>query len=68
MRGQHLADGTERPAAEFAGHGIGSVDIGINHAHQANGFPLLLEFLINAGVVAPKHADPNHRDRNRTRR
>jgi uncharacterized protein (DUF486 family) len=63
--GQHLLHRPKAFAAELAGHGIGAGQIGIDYAHEANGFALLLEFLIDAGVVASENAYAHYHDRNR---
>jgi hypothetical protein len=65
VRGQHLFDRTEGAAPEFACHRVGSVEIGIDYAHQPDRLALLFQFLIDAGVVASKNAHSYHRDGNR---
>ena len=65
VRGQHLLDRTESPAAEFARHRVGAVKIRIDHAHQSNRFALLFQFFVDARVVASEDAHPHHRDGNR---
>ena len=63
--GEHLLDRAERSASKLACHSIGTVKIGIDDAHQPNGFALLLEFSIDSGVVASEDAHTNYRDGDR---
>jgi hypothetical protein len=65
VRGEHLVDGPEGPAAKLARHGIRAVEIGVDHAHQANRFALLLKLSIDPGVVASEDAHSHHRNGNR---
>jgi hypothetical protein len=65
VRSQHLLDRTESAAAELPRHRIGAVEIRIDHAHQSNRFALLLELLIDSGVVASEDAHTDHSDGNR---
>ena len=65
VRGQHLLDRTESPAAKLARHCVGAIQIRIDHAHQPNRFALLFELLVNPGMVASEDAHPHHRDGNR---
>src|ERR1700728_3838740 len=61
--GENLVDGAEGAAAELAGNRIGAVEIRINHANQPHRFALLLEFPVNAGMVAPEDAHAYYCDR-----
>jgi hypothetical protein len=56
---------TEGFAAELARDSVGAAKIGIDHPQQTHALALLLEFLIDAGVIAPKnpHAYDGHRNR-----
>ena len=60
---QHLFHGSEGAAAELSGHGIGAVQIRIHDSHQAYRFALLLEFFVNASMIASEDADSYHGDR-----
>src|SRR5215475_1357660 len=62
VRGEELIERSEGAAVEFAGDGVGARDVAIDHAEQAERLALLLEFLVDAGVVASEGADPYHRD------
>ena len=62
MGGEQLVERSEGAAIEFAGHGIGARHIAIDHAQQAERLALLLELLVNAGVVAAEGADSHHGD------
>jgi len=59
VRGEHLRDGAERFAGEFAGDGIGAGGVGIDDAEKTNGFALLFEFFVDAGMVASEDACPD---------
>jgi hypothetical protein len=66
VRRQHLLDRAEGSAPELARHRVRPVQIRIDHANQANGFTLLLQFLVNASMIASKDAHTHYRDGNRT--
>ncbi len=65
MRGQHLRHLAESPAAELSRHGVGTVEIRIDHAHQPDWLTLLLQFLVDPCMIASEDAHPHHRDGNR---
>ncbi len=65
VRRQHLQHRAEGLAAELAGHSIGAVHIGIDHAQQSNRLSLLFEFFVDAGMIASKNTHSNHGDGNR---
>ena len=60
---EHLFHGPEGAAAEFAGHGIGAVQVRIYNPHQAYRFTLLLEFFVNASMISSEYAHSYHGDR-----
>jgi len=62
VRREHLVDRAEGLAAEFTRHGVGALHIGVNHAEQVNAFALLLEFPVDAGVIASENAYAHHGD------
>ena len=62
VRSSQLFDGTKGAAAEFAGDGVGSSQVGIDDAHQTDRFALLRQLVIDAGMVASKCACANHGD------
>ncbi len=65
VRGEHLLDRAEGPAAELACNRICSIELGIDHPHQPHRLTLLFEFFVNAGVVAPKNTHANYRNGDR---
>jgi len=65
MRGEHLIDRAKSTAAELPRHGVGAIQIRIDHSHQPHRLTLLLQFVVDPRVVAPKDAHPHHRDGNR---
>ena len=65
MRGEHLVNRPKRAAAELARYGVGAGEIGIDHAHQPNRVSLLLEFMLDAGVIASEDAYPDYCDGDR---
>jgi len=62
--GHHLTNGAEGPAAELAGNLVGAIEIGVNHSQQADRFPLLFEFFVDAGVVSSEDAHTHYRNGN----
>jgi hypothetical protein len=62
VRGQHLLDRAKSTTAELARHGVGTIEIRIDHAHQPNWFALLLQFLVDPGVVASENAHTHDSD------
>ena len=58
--GDELLDGTESAATEFAGDGVGARQVWIDHPHQADGFALLRQLVIDAGMVASEGAHADH--------
>src|SRR5882672_6897004 len=68
MRVQHLPDGAERFAAELRSHSIGPVNVRVHHSQQTNWLSLLLEFLVNSGMIAPEDTHAHHRDGDRSLR
>ena len=55
-----LLDRTESAAAEFASNGIGPRRVCINDSHQADGFALLLQLVVDAGMVVSEGAHADH--------
>ena len=62
VRGEELVERSEGAAAKLKGYGIGTGHVAVDHAKQAERLALLLEFLVDAGVVASEGADPYHHD------
>ena len=62
VRGEHLRDGAESFAGEFAGDRIGAGSVGINDAEKADRLALLFEFFVDAGMVASEDACPDDGD------
>ena len=62
VRGKHLLDRAKRPAAKLARHRVSTVEIGIDHARQSDRFSLLLELLVDSGVIASEDAHTHHCD------
>lgn len=65
MSGHQLLDRSKSSATEFGGNGIGPSHIRIGHSHQPDGFALLRQLVIDAGVIAPKSAGADNRDVNK---
>jgi hypothetical protein len=63
--GHHLTNRAKGPAAELAGNLVGTIKVGVNHPQQADRFPLLFEFFVDAGVVSSEDAHAHYRDGNR---
>jgi hypothetical protein len=51
-----LPDRSKAAAAELAGHSIGPIQVGIDHAYKPDRFTLLFELFVNAGMVASEDA------------
>ena len=64
MRGDELLDRAKAAAAEFARHSVRPRRIGVDDADQPHRRALLGKLVVNAGVVAAKHAHANHGDVN----
>jgi hypothetical protein len=65
VRGEHLLNRAKSLAAELSGNGVGTVQVRINNSEQADRFSLLLQFLVDSGMIAPEDAYADDRDRNR---
>src|SRR5262249_14171785 len=65
VRGQHLFYGSEAAAVELTGHGVGAVNVGIDHSNKAYSFALLFEFFVDTGVITSEdaYADYGNGDR-----
>ena len=62
VRGHQLLDRSKPAAAEFPGDSVGPGDVGVHHAHQADGFAPLRQLVIDAGVVASEGTYTDDRD------
>jgi len=58
--GGELFDGSESAATKFSGNRIRLRRVGVHDSHQPDGFPLLRELMIDAGVVASEGAHANY--------
>jgi hypothetical protein len=65
MGGHHLTNRAEGPAAKFSSNLVGAIEVGINDSQQADGFALLFEFFVDAGVVSSEDAHAHNRYGNR---
>ena len=65
VRGQHLRAPIRSPCSRTRGHGVGAVQVRIDHSQQAHRFPLLFEFLVDSGMIASEDAHAHHGDGNR---
>ena len=63
--GEHLLDRPKSAAAEFSRHGIGAIEVRIDHSRQAYRFALLFQFFVHARVIASENAHANDCDENR---
>jgi len=63
VRGQHLFDRSKRPAPELYGDAVGARRVGVHHSDQPH-FSRLLQLVVDAGVMASKRPDADHRDIN----
>jgi hypothetical protein len=64
VRGEKLLNRSEAAAIEFAGNGVGTRGVGIDHAYQPDGVIQLRELVVDAGVIASESADADDRDLN----
>jgi len=60
VRGGELFDRTEGAATEFAGNSVGPGKVCIHDSYQPDGFALLCQLVVDAGVVVPEGANANH--------
>ena len=65
MGRHHLANRAKGPAAKFASNLVRTIKVGVNHSQQADGFALLFEFFVDAGMVSSEDAHAHHRYGNR---
>lgn len=64
VSGEQLFDGAERLASELAGHLISASEIGIDHSQQADCLALLLQFLVDSGMIASENSHTHDGDGN----
>src|SRR5208282_1853845 len=68
VRSKQLIDRAEPLATELAGDGVGAIHVRIYYSEQADGFALLFEFFVDAGVVASEDACAHYHDGSRSLR
>ena len=62
MSGEELIERSEGTAAKFPSNRIRSAHILVHNSEQAQRLTLLLEFLVDASVVAPERTHTDHRN------
>jgi hypothetical protein len=60
--GEHLLHRAESLAAELAGYGVRPVHVGIDDSQKVNGFALLFQLFVDAGVIASENAHADDGD------
>ena len=66
MRGQHLMHRAEGLAPELARYLVRAARVRIDHSQQPHRLPLLLQFLVDSGMVASENAHAHDGDGDRT--
>ncbi len=68
MRSQHLVHRAEAFAPKLARHRISAARVRIDHSQQPHRLPLLLQFLVDSGMIASENAHAHDGDGDRTLR